>query len=56
MRSWPSRTTRASVRTIDRRLSSAASALDSWTKPTTALISTTPKITLESTYLAKQRR
>jgi hypothetical protein len=40
----------ARVRTIDRRPSNAASALDSWRNPTTALISTTPKITAESTY------
>ena len=50
VRSWPSRTTLAWVRTIDRKPSSAASALDSWTNPTIALISTTPKITAESTY------
>ncbi len=49
LRTCPSRTTLAVVRTIDRRPSSAASARDSWTKPTAALTTTTPMITVEST-------
>ena len=49
VRCRPSRRTRASVCTIDRNASSAASALDSWTNPTAALTNTTPKMTQEST-------
>ncbi len=46
----PSRSTRASVCTIDRSASRADSALDSWMNPTTVLTTTTPKMTEASTY------
>jgi hypothetical protein len=45
LRSWPSRTTRAVTVIICASASSALSARDSWTNPTTVLAKTTPRMT-----------